>query len=109
MRHRKYWLRYFVEWVLREEAASGNDMLTVEQVEGYLSDMKNLHNWKNWLSGALAKNPAFASHPAIAWLDGDPSDDGEEDDIADLNRMYSLPAPDPTPHKPVSTRAGGRR
>jgi hypothetical protein len=92
MRHRTYWLRYFVEWLLREEAYAGED-LTVEQVEKYVEKMKNLRNWTNYLKAAKAENPAFANHPAMAWIDNDP-DDNEEDDIKLLDRMYSLPAPE---------------
>lgn len=101
MRHRVYWLRYFVEWLLREEAGASADV-TVENVEAYLVKMKNLRNWANYLREAKAENPAFAEHPAMAWLSGDPldDDDADEREIARLERLYSLP---------VAANKGGTR
>ena len=74
-REPKYWLRYYVEWLLHMDATSAG-LVSVTEVELALEAMKNFVNWIGYFDEVCKKNPALADYPGLDWI---PSDQPEDD------------------------------
>ncbi len=105
-RHRNYWLGFFIQWLLQNDAESLRE-LTVKDVEQILADMKAMENWIDYLENLKRKCPAIAQHRAVAWLPENSSGwlpDTEDEQFYELVRLWRKEHPEPP--KPVQRPVG---
>ena len=62
-----YWLSFFVLWLLKLDAESPDDEVSIKTVEACILDMKNMENWSNWLI-ENGKREFMKDHPALKWI-----------------------------------------
>ena len=86
IRMKRYWLSYFIQWLLRADAEITGD-ISIEEAENILREMKNFRNWENYLASLKQKIPAIANHPAVAWADLDWDDVDQYQDDAEIRKL----------------------